>query len=485
MSGGADLRVLSGSGPTGGAKVPRPRSRWMTRVGVPALIVLATLGVLAYSSRDLFVPAVAVRVSAVVPRPGAGVEGAPGVAESETVVQAPGWIEPAPYAITVPALAEGVVREILVLEGERVEAGQVVARLMDEEARLEAQAAEALVAERRAHVARAEAAVGVAEAVARAEHASAEELRDEVERKRGLVDAGALSPGEWSRMQIRLGGLEARAWAAMQMVEEARAALAQAQAALAGAVVQRDAAVLRLSRMEIRSPASGVVLARLVGPGVHVSTGSMREGDPGHAGGVLRLYDPASLQARVDVPLADAAKVGVGCRAVVTTEALPDAPIAGVVTRVVHEANIQRNTVQFKVALENPPAALKPEMLVRVRLSASASASASADPDAASPGSVQAVLLIPVGAVTPTSPGRGVAWVVQAASRGWVARRREVTFVPWSEPEYLAVTSGVGMTERVIVEAPAGLSDGVRVRVVGEGVGHPADRPQAQGRGGS
>jgi multidrug efflux pump subunit AcrA (membrane-fusion protein) len=481
MSGGADLRVLSGSGPTAGAKVPRPRSRWITRVGVPALIVLATLGVLAYSSRDLFVPAVAVRVSPVVPRPGAGVEGAPGVAESETVVQAPGWIEPAPYAITVPALAEGVVREILVLEGERVEAGQVVARLMDEEARLEAQAAEALVAERRAHAARAEAAVGVAEAVARAERASAEELRDEVERKRGLVDAGALSPGEWSRMQIRLGGLEARAWAAMQMVEEARATLAQAQAALAGALVQRDAAVLRLSRMEIRSPASGVVLARLVGPGVHVSTGSMREGDPGHAGGVLRLYDPASLQARVDVPLADAAKVGVGCRAVVTTEALPDAPIAGVVTRVVHEANIQRNTVQFKVALENPPAALKPEMLVRVRLSASASAR----PDAASTGSAQAVLLIPERAVTPTSPGHGVAWVVQAASRGWVARRREVTFVPWSEPEFVAVTSGVGMTERVIVEAPAGLADGVRVRVVGEGVGHPADRPQVRGSGGS
>ena len=57
----------------------------------------------------------------------------------------------------------------------------------------------------------------------------------------------------------------------------------------------------------------------------------------GMSGAVVRLYDPARLQVRVDVPLVDAAKVGVGTAAQITTEALPNVVFRGSVTRVVHE----------------------------------------------------------------------------------------------------------------------------------------------------
>ena len=68
----------------------------------------------------------------------------------------------------------------------------------------------------------------------------------------------------------------------------------------------------------------------------------------------MRLYDPKRLQVRVDVPLADAAKVRVGQQAKVVVGVLPDRTFDGEVTRVVHEADIQRNTLQVKVAHHRP-----------------------------------------------------------------------------------------------------------------------------------
>ena len=52
------------------------------------------------------------------------------------VTEAAGWLEADPFPIYVPALAPGIVKEVLVLEGEPVEAGQVVVRMIDDDARL-------------------------------------------------------------------------------------------------------------------------------------------------------------------------------------------------------------------------------------------------------------------------------------------------------------------------------------------------------------
>ena len=65
----------------------------------------------------------------------------------EVTAQAPGWIEPDPFHTDVSVLADGVVAEMLVLEGQRLEAGQVVARLVDDDARLALERAEATVKE--------------------------------------------------------------------------------------------------------------------------------------------------------------------------------------------------------------------------------------------------------------------------------------------------------------------------------------------------
>jgi len=485
------------------AAVPRPRARWATRILVPTAVLLATGSILAYAARDALLPRLAVFVAPVIPKAnsvellgGDAVLAIAAAAESTAdqrlgpvAVQAPGWIEPAPFATSVPALSEGVVREVLVLEGEHVEAGQVVARLIDDDARLQLRAAEATVAQRDADVERARAALATAESQVQVERIAVDELRDDVVRKRGLVAAGGVSTGDFRRMEIRLGGLEAKVATAERIVGELQAALLQVDAARGSALVAKDEALLRLARMEVRSPLAGVVLARLIEPGSRISMGGKAgegAGSSGMSGAVLRIYDPLKLQVRVDVPLADAAKVGIGTRATVSTEALAGQTFTGVVSRVVHEANIQRNTVQFKVALDAPSPILKPEMLTRVKLHApatdsqnarSASPSTSTGGGAFSDGAgAEMMLLVPAGSVTPASEGKGAGkgkghiWVVDSSGGSPVARWREIATVPSLDEGFVGVTSGLRLTDRIILDAPAppAIQDGTRLKILGE-----------------
>lgn len=480
--------------------IARPKARWATRLLVPAAVLLSTGGLLAYAARDALQPRLEVYVAAAIPKEGSARvqptdDEEPTPASTVTpadaqlgpvAVQAPGWIEPAPYAVSVPALAEGVVTEVLVLEGERVEAGQVIARLIDDDARLLLRAADATVAERNSDVARARAALETAESQVEVERTTAAELRDEVTSKRDLVAAGGLSEGTFRRMEIRLGGLEAKIATAEKMVNEARAILAQTESAHAAAQVLHDEAALRLTRMEVRSPVAGVVLARLVEPGSRISmSGKGGESGPGSSmtGAVIRVYDPAKLQVRVDVPLADAAKVGVGTRAIVSTEALADQTFSGVVSRVVHEANIQRNTVQFKVALDAPSPVLKPEMLTRVKLHAPGatsqrrSTSSSGGPSAGDGGGGDSMLLVPTAAVAAVGADKGQVWVVDTSSGSPVARRRDIATAPSADEGFTAVTSGLRLTDRIILDPPAppAIKDGTRLKVLGERTTAPSE----------
>jgi len=111
----------------------------------------------------------------------------------------------------------------------------------------------------------------------------------------------------------------------------------------------------------VRAPADGVVMARLASPGM--VAGDMREGAP-----LMELYDPASLQVRADVPLSDAGLIAIGQPAEVQVDVLPNRVFAGRVVRVVHQADIAKNTLQAKVLLLEPAPELRPEMLARVRI---------------------------------------------------------------------------------------------------------------------
>lgn len=436
---GPSVAGLSGPGmraSKGAGAVPMPRSRWKTRLLLPLGIVLIAAGLLAYAARGALLPAVAVRVVPVmVVRTEA--QGS-GEAAQVVVAQAPGWIEPLPFAITVPALTEGVIREVLVLEGDEVVEGQVVARMIDDEAKIAVQMATAERDERAAML-------GVAEARHASQLAMAAAVRDTLSRQRSLLADRAATEADITRLELELEAREAEARAGQAEIAGAEAALRRAEAALADAH-------LRLDRMEIRAPAGGVVLSRLVEPGSRMMLGA----DDPFAASVLRLYDPTRLQARVDVPLADAAKVGLDQEVEVLTEALPGRSFKGKVIRLVQEANIQKNTVQVKAAVLESARDLKPEMLVRVRFLSRQEAN-----PAGAAGSPTDVVLAPVAAIVDRTERTAACWIVDLD--GPRARRVEVQLGSEGPPGWIAVKGGLRAGDKVVVDPPAVLREGARV----------------------
>ena len=238
-----------------------------------------------------------------------------------------------------------------------------------------------------------------------------------------------------------------------------------------------DETQLRLSRANITSPAAGVVMARLIEPGSRVSAGMKSSEPTGSIGMVFRLYDPTRLQVRVDVPIADAGKIRVGTPCSIVSEALPNTTFRGSVLRVVHEANIQRNTVQFKLSIQNPSPVLKPEMLTRVKLHAPANPRGTETRVGESPIDTAAALLVPTSAISTVSENNATVWIVDVASGSPVARLREITTSSSSTEGYTVVRSGLQLTDRVILEPPSTLRDNAPLEVLGERTTTQATNP--------
>jgi HlyD family secretion protein len=468
-------------------------ARLLARIVVPAVILSVAAAILAVAAIDAFREAPKARVT-----PVAVVRSLSAAPALEGGIQAAGWIEPAPFALEVRALREGVVGEVLALEGARVEKDELLATLVAadaeiglREARAELRVAEADVSAREA-VARAaeellaraiepERRLRIAEnalsestalaAVLDAEIAQAtllaREARDLFERRSELAAVGAAAEGDARRLGLQADALDARvraleaerparaarrrtAEAELAAAREAREALVsergardEAVAELAHARAQRDlkeaalaAAELALLRSEIRAPRAATVLTRSAVPGARAGG----DGPP-----LFTLYDPSQLQVRCDIPLKEAARLAVGMRAEVRSEALPDARFAGAVVRIVPQGDLEKNTVQCKVLVEAPDAALRPDMLVRVRITTS---------DSGTRGGSEAVA-VPREALRAVDDAAREADVLVAIPTGALARveRRRIALGAAREGGWIEVTGGLAAGDRVVLDA--------------------------------
>jgi RND family efflux transporter MFP subunit len=170
---------------------------------------------------------------------------------------------------------------------------------------------------------------------------------------------------------------------------------------------------------------------------------------------VLTLYDPNRLQVRVDVPLADAAKIGVGQAAQIVVEVLPDRVFQGTVTRVLHEANIQKNTLEVKVAMSNPEPQLRPEMLARVKFMAQV--------ESGEEGARQA-LYGPTQAFH-KSGGSVTTWVVRDRHGNFGVAHAQAVELGRQADGWVEVMKGLQPGDLLIVHTPSELTNGRRIRV--------------------
>jgi RND family efflux transporter MFP subunit len=490
-----DLRVLSRESRGDGiSSIPRPAFRWKTRLLLPGVILGGVAALFIYALQDTLLPAQTVRVIPVVVKASAAEGGA-------TIVQAPGWVEADPYPLDATALADGIVRDVLVLEGQPVKANQIVARLIDDDARLTLAKAEAQLMqdesaltaaqtrwdnpiERRRDVDSAQAQVSQTKAeLNQFEHeiaaqvAKADELREEVRVAEQAAKSNSATGLELIRAQkaleAQLAGVEAmrakRSAVAAQLDRQSaelkaategfrlrideRKALEEAKAAVRFSTALRDEAALRLARMNIRSPADGVVMTRLIQPGAKL----VRDMDHPDSAVAMKIYDPERLQVRVDVPLADAAKIGVDQPAQIVVDVLPARTFAGKVTRIVNQADIQKNTLQVKVSITDPDPHLKPEMLARVKFEARAGGTSSTT-------TTSQTVFAPEHLLVRENDATRV-WIVDAEKS--IATFRNVQTGQTRQDGWIAILSGLSPGDLLIAD-PSGLRDGQRVRVVGE-----------------
>lgn len=507
------------------------RRRWPWHVLAPAALVLSVGGVLLVNSWHALRPVIDVRVvpavfapdSADAPGTGERSAGGPAVTRNTGVtVQAPGWLEADPYITACSALADGVVQSIEVLEGQAIEAGQVVARLVPDDAALALRGAEANAAVARAEVGVAQAnvlgaqsdwdhpierrrAVATAEANVAQTRATLAQLpalvasdeatlagqREELARAESALQSGAATDIEViilrkkveaqaaslqalrdregilrAQLDRELADLEAAKRNDELRIEERRAldaalaGAARAEAALLQAQAALDEARLRMERMVIRAPMSGLVQRRLKSPGDKVMLGM----DEGHSSHIVHIYDPRRLQVRVDVPLADAAHVFVGQRCEVVVDVLPESTYAGEVTRITNEADLQKNTLQVKVRVIDPSAHFRPEMLTRVKFLGDVAGPVRAvdgAPTTAAPAD-RAQLLVPRAGLV--EQGGAASVLVVRDRRGTRGKLHAVDVrVDATEGDWARVAGALRMGDLVVV-APPDLAPGTIVR---------------------
>lgn len=432
-------------------------------------------------------------------------------------VQAAGWLEAEPFITAVSALADGIIETVTVLEGDSVQTGEVVATLVPEDAELELRRAKALEAAAKSRLALAHAEYDAAQSdwdqpvelerrvatslarMAKAEgernrlpslidsaqatlvryeeelrrvqqafaEAAATELEVVIARQRAVALRADLAALDAQRgvLDAEINAARAEEYAASQAfalrindrlrLDASKAGMGLARAELEHASGVRAEAELRLERMVIRSSVAGYVQRRMKSPG---DKAFVMMDDPASAQ-IVHVYDPSRLQVRVDVPLADAANVSVGQVCEVTVEILPDTQFVGRVLRVTHEADLQKNTLQVKVAVENPSPLLKPEMLTRVRFLGSDQGPADAGLSIERASRVK----IPI-AVIDDSSGFDRVWIVsdRLASRG-VAEAVGIEIV--DKAGKWASVEGLIQPGALLITDPAGLKAGQSVSI--------------------
>tara|TARA_R100000027_G_scaffold67481_1_gene66446 strand:+ start:2962 stop:4284 length:1323 start_codon:yes stop_codon:yes gene_type:complete len=386
----------------------------------------------------------------------------------EVLFQASGWIEASPLPTRATALIDGVVDQVFVLEGESVQEGQLLATLISEDAEIEVLEAKAKLAEAETKVRQestrqkqAEARLETHYLQVEAAEARLEELLDDEQRFRN-AGKGAFSARDVAHSSLQVNTHKAQIAAidaqrieieteieAIELdVETARHQVKVSQAALLRAE-------LALSRTKIYSPITGVVQSLYAAPGQKRMLGM----DDHESATIAILYQPEKLQARIDVPLEEAALLRLDQPVRLRSNLLPNREFRGRVDRIVGMADIQRNTVQAKVIITDPDPQLRPDMLCRAEF---LSASADDHLNHETNGTSRVSLYVPEAVLQNRSDNKAEIWTLD--DRGETAELRSIELGATTHDNFIEVTGGLSPGDPIIISPPAGLRSGERVR---------------------
>jgi RND family efflux transporter MFP subunit len=252
-------------------------------------------------------------------------------AQASVLVTSTGYVVPQSWS-KVGAKIPGRLAQVLVKEGDKVKAGQVIAVLDD--------------ADQRSLIAAAQSRVTVARARAATARANQAEMRVQIDRSRSLVDKGAIG-------RAQLEDLEARDKALAQAVHAADAEAVALQAEV-------ESLRVALKDRTIVAPIDGTVLAKPASAGETVG--------PQLAGvaNVAEIADFESIVVETDVPEARLDLVKAGSPAEIVLDAHPTRRYRGVTVDLGRRVNRAKATVVVKVKFKDTLEGVLPDMAARV-----------------------------------------------------------------------------------------------------------------------
>lgn len=389
-----------------------PGRRWFwVGAGAMVLIIVTAASLLALKTQAVVVEAAAAQT--VVANNG----------ESAAVLDAAGYVT-ARVEATVSSKITGKLAEVLIEEGDKVEQGQVLARLDNT-----GQQAQLNLA--RAQLSAVQAQVGQLEA--QWQQAERNYKRQQELNSRNLTSSQAVEDAH-----TQMTTLAAQLAAQRKQIDVAKAQLNVAQ-------IDYDNTV-------IRAPFSGVVVAKAAQPGEIVSP--MSAGGGYTRTGICTIVDMDSLEVEVDVNEAYINRVKPRQPVVAVLDAYPDWKIPAEVIAIIPTADRSKATVRVRIALKDKDTRIVPDMGVRVSFYEKQSSAAAQAPKG---------VLVPASAIVQRD-GQSVVFVI-AGDR---AKQQAIT-PGQSYGDLRLVESGLESGDRVVRKPPADLEDGMRIKLKSAG----------------
>ena len=337
------------------------------------------------------------------------------------ILQATGYVTARRQA-TVSAQITGALKEVLIEEGERVSAGQVLARLDD--------------TAQRAALAQTEAQVQAAQALLVQYKAQLEQARRDLKRNEDLIDRHLVSQQALETAGTQVQTLEAQVASQTKQVELTEAA--------------RKGAQVQLDYTTVRAPFTGVVTAKAAQAGEIVSPISAGGGFT--RTGVGTIVDMDSLEIEVDVNEAYINRVRASQPAEAVLDAYPDWTIPAHVIAIVPTADRSKATVKVRIGIDQKDARILPDMGVRVSFLEEVAKTNGAQESR------------PRGVVVPSAAivdrgGHSTVFVIDGD------HARAVTVTAGQTYGDLRLVEGLASGSRVVRAPPADMNDGARVVV--------------------
>jgi multidrug efflux pump subunit AcrA (membrane-fusion protein) len=341
----------------------------------------------------------------------------------------------------------GRILEMSVYPGDRVEKGQVVARLDDVELTSKIREAEAMVATAQANRTQMEAELsaarfGIAQmqkelAMAEAEGGFQQSVAARDER---LFTKGAISQQDAESSRSMAVSATAKVEASRAKVEQMRAMETSARrkleamdAMVVNAQAQQHTAQVVRGYVDIQAPSNGVVVKRLVAPGVLVQPGMP----------ILKTTQVDRVRLQANVGEKDLASIKVGSPVTVTTIGADAPPIGTRVTSVFPYVDPGSRTAVVESVVDNPGRRLIPGQYVQMQFTS---------------GERKDALTVPRGAVARLG-GKATVWVLKGDDH--VEPREVVTGL--ESPDRVEIVKGLVGDERVVAQGHEGLYADARV----------------------